>query len=181
VSKEIKKLTKQEKEKIENRLLAVFATALGSVMVLMYLMNWFQGSPGFIMASRVLIYVLLILSIALSVFLGIKAKKFKEKEQFDRAVKYKNWYYVTLTAAIASFIIYPTEIIARIFGWIRLGGIGNGINQFINNIHIPRLTNISSRIVVIMVLIGIYTISAFIYYGMLTRRAHRASLNKGRR
>jgi hypothetical protein len=181
VSKEIKKLTKQEKEKIENRLLAVFATALGSVMILMYLMNWFQGSAGFMMASRILVYALLILGIGLSVFFGIKAKKFKEKEQLERAVKYKNWYYVTLTAAIASFVIYPTEIIGKIFEWIQLNGIGLKVNQFINSLHIPRLTNISSRITVIMVLIGIYTIAAFVYYGLLTRKAHKASLNKGRR
>ena len=67
MKKEIKKLTKQQKEQIENRLLTVFAVALGSIMVLLYLMNWFRGSKGFQIAAEVAVYLFTVGFIVLAV------------------------------------------------------------------------------------------------------------------
>ena len=178
MKKEIKKLTKQEKEKIENRLLAVFATALGAEMLLLYFNNWFQGQVGFILAARILIYSLLVGGIVGSVLLGLKSKKLKKTGQDERSLKYRNWYFVTLAVAISAFIIYPTEIITRVFGWMRLVPVGSNIVSFINSARFTP-NPITSRVFLIMGLVGAYTIGAFIYYGIKTRKSYKASLNKG--
>ena len=173
MKKQATKLTKQEKERIENRLLAIFATALGAEMLCLYLINWFRGSVGFVNTARWLTYILLVLFIVLAVFLKIKSNKFKAQGQTPRAVKYNNWFLVSLAAAISALFIYPTELIARI------PGIGFSIVQVINKLNFIMGDPISFRILVIMILVGIYTIAAFIYYGILSSQAHKASLNKG--
>lgn len=175
MKKQITKLTKQQKEKIENRLLAIFATALGAEMLCMYLMNWFRGSAGFVTAARVLVYSFMILFIALAVFLKIKATKFKKEEQVERAQKYNNWFWVSVAGFICSFVIYPTELISKI------PAIGMPIVTFINKGNFFFGSPISFRLGLIMILVGIYTVVSFIYYGILTRKAHKASLNKGKK
>ena len=173
MKKQVTKLTKQQKEKIENRLLSVFATALGAEMICLYLINWFRGSSGFVNTARVLTYVLLVLFIALSVFLKLKANKFKEQEQTVRAEKYNNWFWVSVAAAICAFFIYPTEIIGLI------PGIGITVVMAINKLNFFLGSPISFRILVVMILVGIYTVAAFIYYGVISAQARKASLNKG--
>lgn len=175
MKKQITKLTKQQKEKIENRLLSVFATALGAEMICLYLMNWFRGSAGFVTAARVLVYSFMILFIALAVFLKLKSNKFQKEAQVERAGKYNNWFWVAVAGFIASFVIYPTEIIS----WIP--GIGMPIVTFINKGNFFFGSAISFRLGMIMILVGIYTVIAFIYYGIITRQAHKASLNKGKK
>ena len=92
MKKEITKLTKVEKEHIENKMLAVFAVALGAIMLLMYLINWFNGAAGFRTAAKVIVYVAIAAFIILAVFLKIKANKFKKEDQVLRAKKYNNWF-----------------------------------------------------------------------------------------
>ncbi len=174
MKKQITKLTKQQKEKIENRLLAVFASALGAEMICLYLINWFRGSSGFVTAARWLCYILLVLFIALSVFLKIKANKFASQDQLDRATKYNNWFGVSLAGAISAFFIYPTELISFI------PGIGMPIVQAINKVNYFLGNPICTRILAVMILVGIYTVAAFIYYGILSAKAQKASLNKGK-
>ena len=173
MKKQATKFTKQEKERIENRLLAIFATALGAEMLCLYLINWFRGSAGFVNTARWLTYILLVFFIVLAVFLKVKSSKFKGQGQTARAAKYHNWFLVSLAAAISAFFIYPTELIARI------PGIGFPIVQAINKLNFIMGDPISFRILVVMIFVGVYTVAAFIYYGILSSQAHKASLNKG--
>ena len=173
------KLTKQQKEKIENRLLAIFATALGAEMILMYVMNWIQGSAGFRNTAIWIVYTLIVGFITAGIFLKVKSKEFKKSGQDERAEKYSNWFYVCLAGFITAFLVYPTEIIANFFSLIRLGGVGNAIVTFINKFNFITGNPITARIVFIMVIIGVFTVAAFIYYGIQTRKAHKSSLNKG--
>ena len=173
MKKQATKLTKQEKERIENRLLAIFATALGAEMLCLYLINWFRGSAGFVTTARWLTYILMVGFIVLAVFLKLKSKKFVQQGQTARAQKYNNWFWVSVATAICAFFIYPTEIIGLI------PGIGMPIVLAINKLNFFLGSPISFRILVVMILVGIYTIAAFIHYGIISAQAHKASLNKG--
>ncbi len=173
MKKQTTKFTKQQKEKIENRLLAIFATALGAEMICLYLFNWFQGSVGFSTTARWLTYILLVGMIVLAVFLKIKSNKFAQEEQTERAAKYKNWFWVALAAAISALFIYPTELISLI------PGVGFSIATAINKANFFFGNPISFRISVVMILVAIYTAAAFIYYGIISNQAQKASLNKG--
>lgn len=175
MKKQINKLTKQQKESIENRLLAIFAAALGAEMLGLYLINWFRGSQGFVSAARWLTYSLLVLFIALAIFLKIKSKKFASQEQNARATKYNNWFWVCVAGAISAFFIYPTELISLI------PGIGLPIVQAINKVNFLFGNPIVLRIAFVMTLVAIYTIAAFIYYGVISSQAHKSSLNKGKK
>lgn len=176
MKKEIKKITREEREHIENRLLTVFAIALGSVMILMYLINWFNGSAGFRTAAKTIVYIAVIAFIALSVFFKIKSVKLLKEAQELRSKKYNNWFVFSVVAAIVSFLTYPDDIIKLIIRedafnifyvnfWGRWTWFGQGV--------------IGSRLIFFMILIGIYTLGVFVYYGIYLRRAHKASLNKG--
>lgn len=173
MKKQTTKFTKQDKERIENRLLSIFATALGAEMICLYLINWFRGSAGFMNTARWFTYILLIALIALAVFLKLKANKFKAQEQTARSQKYNNWFFVALAGAISAFFIYPTEILS----WIP--GVGMSIVQAINKLDFFFGNAVAFRISVVMILVGIYTVAAFIYYGIVSRNAQKASLNKG--
>lgn len=176
MKKEITKLTKVEKEHIENKMLAVFAVALGAIMLLMYLINWFNGAAGFRTAAKVIVYVAIASFIILAVFLKIKANKFKKEDQVLRAKKYNNWFIFSIVAAVVSFLTYPDDIIKFIIRedafnkfyasfWGRFTWFGQGV--------------IGSRLILFIILIAAYTIGVFIYYGVYLHKAHKASLNKG--
>lgn len=173
MKKQTTKFSKQQKEKIENRQLSIFATALGAEMICLYLFNWFRGSQGFVTTARWLTYILLVGFIALAVFLKVKANKFAKQEQTERAQKYNNWFFVSLAAAISAFFIYPTELISYI------PGIGMPIVQGINKLNFFFGDPISFRISVVMILVAIYTVVAFTYYSVISAQAKKASLNKG--
>ncbi len=175
MKKQITKLTKQQKEKIENRLLAVFASALGAEMLCLYLINWFRGSTGFVNVARYTTYLLLVVFIVLACVLKIKASSFEKQNQTDRCKKYNNWFWVCVAGAISAFVIYPTQIIGII------PGIGMPIVTAINKLNYFFGNPIAFRICVIMILVGLYTVGAFIYYGVILRKAHKASLNKGKK
>ena len=174
MKKQVTKFTKQDKERIENRLLAIFAAALGAEMICLYLFNWFRGATGFVTAARVTTYLLLALFIILIVVLKLKISKFEQTNQTDRAVKYGHWLWVCVAGAICSFLIYPTELIGMI------PGIGMTIVKTINGWDYIFGNPISFRITVVMVLVALYTLIAFIYYGILSSKARRASLHKGK-
>lgn len=176
MKKEITKLTKLEREKIENKMLTVFAVALGSVMILMYLINWFNGSVGFRTAAKTIVYVAIVSFIALSVFFKIKANKYKKEDSLEKAKKYNNWFIFSIVAAVVSFITYPDDIIKFIIRedawnwfninyWDRFRFFGQG--------------SLGTRLIVLMILIGLYTLGVFIYYGVYLHKAKKASLNKG--
>ena len=193
MNKEIKKLTKQEKEQIDNKLVVIFATALGSIMLLLYLMNWFRGTGGFVATARTLTYIILAGGIVLTVIFGIISKKALETNQEDRAEKYKNWKHVSLAAAISAFFIYPTQLIDYVFRFIAfcLSGIklaaaaqsvawaNSKIIEFINYRIAFFGHNIGTRIIIVMILIAITTITLFVYYGIYLNKCHKAAVNKG--
>lgn len=176
MKKEIKKLTKVERERIENKMLTVFAVALGAIMILMYLINWFNGAAGFRTAAKTIVYVAIVVFVGLAVFLKLKSKKFAKEGQELRAVKYNNWFKFSIVAAVVSFLTYPDDIIKFIIRedafnvfyasfWGRFTWFGQGV--------------IGSRLIIFMILIALYTIGVFIYYGVYLHKAHKASLNKG--
>ena len=82
MKKEFTKLTKQQKEKIENKMLTNFTVALGSIMVLLYLMNWFQGSKGFQIAAEVATYIFVVGFIGLAVLFKLKSNKYKKENVY---------------------------------------------------------------------------------------------------
>jgi 4-hydroxybenzoate polyprenyltransferase len=180
MKKQTQKLTRQEKEKIENRLLAIFATALGGEMVLMYVMNWIQGSAGFRNTAIWIIYTLIIGFIGTGIYLKLKSKDFSKKEQKERAEKYNNWFMVCIAGFICAFFVYPTEIISGFFRLIWLGQAGISIVTVINKFNFLTGNPITTRIILLMIIIGVFTVGAFIYYGIQTKMAHKASLNKGK-
>jgi hypothetical protein len=179
MKKQPQKLTRQEKEKTENRLLAIFATALGSEMVLMYVMNWIQGSAGFRNTAIWIVYTLIVGFLGAGIYLKIKSKAFAKTNQNERAEKYRNWYLVCLAGFISAFFVYPTEIIAGFFKIIWLGQVGINIVTVINKFNFLTGNPITTRIILLMTLIGVFTASAFVYSAIKTRQAHKASLNKG--
>lgn len=176
MKKEITKLTKTEKEHIENKLLAIFAVALGSIMVFMYLINWFNGAQGFRTAAKVIVYTAVVAFIVLAVFLKIKANRFKKEDQIARAKKYNNWFIFSVVAAVVSFLTYPNDIIKLI---IRDEAYGKFYASFWGRFTWFNQGEIGSRLILFMILIALYTIGVFVYYGIYLHKAHKASLNKG--
>lgn len=173
MKKQTTKFTKQDKEKIENRLLAIFATALGAEMICLYLINWFRGSAGFMNAARWLCYILMIGLALLAIFLKVKANKFEQQDQLARSKKYTNWFFVCLAGAISALFVWPTQI----FGLF--GSAGYAINSAIDKFNFFLGNSVCTRILVVMILVGVYTVAAFIYYSILSSQAHKASLHKG--
>ena len=176
MKKEIKKLTKVEKEKIENKLLTVFAVALGAVMILMYLTNWLNGSAGFRVAAQTIIYGGLIAFIVMAVLFKIKSNKLAKEDQTERAKKYNNWFIFSIVAAVVSLLAYPDSLLKLVMG-------EDAFNSFYVNFW-GRFTwfgqsVVGSRLTFFMALIAIYVIVVFVYYGIYLHKAHKSSLNKG--
>lgn len=175
---EIKKLTKKEREHIENKMLTVFAVALGAVMVLMYLLNWLNGSMGFRNAAKTIIYIGIVAFIALAVFCKIKASKFKKENVADKANKYNNWFIFSIVAAVVSFLTFPNDIIRFIIGenaWNNFYLYWDKFRFFGQN------SSTGTMIITLMILIGIYTLCVFIYYGIYLHRCRKSTLNKGKK
>jgi len=172
MKKEITKLTKSEKAKIENRLLSVFAVALGGIMLLTYVYNYLNGAKGFRTTAEIMVYVFTVAFIALAVFLKIKASKLKKENQTEKAAKYNNWFWTSVAGAIISFVTYPDNLFKAIlpedaYNWF----IVNYWNRFIwfgND-------GTDTRIIILMALIALYVIAVFIYYGIYFHKAHKAS------
>ena len=176
MKKQITKLTKNEKTKIENRLLSVFAVALGGIMLLTYVYNYLNGSKGFRTAAEIMVYVATVAFIALAVFLKVRENKAKKENQLEKANKYKNWFWTSIAAAIVSFITYPDSLIRAILPQ-------DAYNHFIVNDWSRFIwfgnDGTDTRIIILMALIALYVIAVFIYYGVYLAKAHKASLNKG--
>ncbi len=159
---------KTQKEKIENRLLTVFATALGAEMILLYLFNWFQTGSNLLLAAKWGTYILMLLFIALGIFTAVKGSSLKKAEETARSKKYMNWFWVCLAGLLSALFIWPVEILANVLK------VNPSALIAFNNFH-PFLANsgVQFRIAMVMILVGIYTVAAFIYYGVQS-----ASINK---
>lgn len=159
---------KDQKAKIENRLLTVFATALGAEMIALYLFNWFQTGSNLLAAAKWATYILMLVFLALGIFTIVKGSALKKAEETVRSKKYMNWFYVCLAGLLCCLYIWPVEILANVFG------VNPSALIAFNNFH-PFLTNsgVQFRIAIVMILIAIYIVAAFIYYGIKS-----AELNK---
>ncbi len=173
MKKEITKLTKVQKEKIENKMLTTFTVALGSIMVLLYLMNWFQGSKGFQIAAEVATYIFVVAFIALAVVFKLKANKYKKENVMDKAKKFTNWFIFTVVGAVVSFLVYPS----RILGLIKLSVVDDKV---INGLRLFGLAPLATRLLIFIILIAIYTLAVMIYWSVYLHKAHKSSLNKGK-
>ncbi len=173
MKKEIKKLTKQEKEQIENKMLTNFTVALGSIMVLLYLMNWFQGSKGFQIAAEVAVYLFVAIFIALAVIFKLKANKNKKENVMDKAKKFNNWFIFSVVGAVVAFLTYPS----RILDLIKLSVVDDKV---INGLRLFGLAPLPTRLLLFIIIIAIYTIAVMIYWSIYLHKAHKASLNKGK-
>ena len=169
MKKEITKLTKQEKEKIENKMLTTFAIALGAIMVILYLWNWFHGTKGFQIAAEVTVYLFVAVFIALAVLFKVKASKYAKENVSDKAKKFNNWFIFSIVGAVVSFLVYPYTILR-----------GEALKAIINKLNFLNLGATPSRMVIIIALIAIYTVAVFIYWGVYLHKAHKSSLNKGK-
>lgn len=173
MKKEITKLTKVEKEHIENKLLTTFAIALGAIMVLLYLMNWFQGSKGFQIAAEVVVYLFTVGFIGLAVFCKMKSNKLKKEGIEAKAKKFNNWFIFSIVGAVVSFLTYPS----RILQLVKLGFIDDKV---VNGLRLFGLYPLATRLLIFIILIALYTIVMFVYWGVYMHRAHKSSLNKGK-
>lgn len=173
MKKEITKLTKTQKEQIENKLLTTFAIALGAIMVLLYLMNWFQGSKGFQLTAEVAVYLFTAGFIALAVICKRKAGKCKKEGLEDKQKKFNHWFIFAIVGAVVSFLTYPS----RILKLVKLSFIDDKI---INGLRLFGLYPLATRLMIFIILIALYTLVTFIYWGIYMHRAHKASLNKGK-
>lgn len=159
-------IIKEQKEKIENRLLTIFATALGAEMLLMYLFNWFNplGLLGTVSSSSIasfVTYVLMGVFFLLGIYTVVRASLLKKAEETLRSKKYMNWFYVCLAGFLSCLYIWPTEILTRIF---RVDPMN--LNGF-NNFH-PFFADsgVQFRVGLVMALVAVYTVVAFIVYGI---------------
>ena len=172
----ITKLTKKEKEQIENRLLSVFAVALGGIMLLTYVYNYLNGAKGFRTAATVMVYVATVAFIVLAVCLKLKENKAKKEDQLEKAAKYKNWFWTSVAGAIISFVTYPDKIFKAI---LPIDAYNSFIVNYWNRFIWFGNDGTDTRIIILMALIAIYVICVFIFYGIYVAKAHKASLNKG--
>ena len=157
---------KMQKEKIENRLLTVFATALGAEMLLLYLFNWFNpnGLLGEIRsrdAAIVICHTFMIVFLLLGIFTVVKGSKLKKAEETLRSKKYMNWFYVCVAGLVSCLYIWPLSILTNVLKLDPMNLVS------FNNFH-PFFANSGEqfRVALVMTLIAIYTVAAFIYYGV---------------
>lgn len=152
---------KIQKEKIESRLLTVFATALGAEMLLLYLFNWFQNYSNLFNVARWGTYILMAVFFGLGIYTVIRSSQLKKAEETARSKKYMNWFYVCLAGFVSCVYIWPTEILSNVFGVdpMKLAGFNNFHPFFANS-------GVQFRVGLVMTLVGIYTVAAFIYYGV---------------
>ena len=152
---------KLQKEKIENRLLTIFATALGAEMLLMYLFNWFQINSNMLNIAVGAAHILMIVFLALTVFTAVKGTLLKKADEKERSNKYFNWFWVCLASFLGTFLVYPSQILTKIFGIdpVKL--------EAFHNFH-PFFSNSGEqfRAALLMCGVGIYTVAAFIIYGV---------------
>ncbi len=159
-------IIKEQKEKIENRLLTIFATALGAEMLLMYLFNWFNplGLLGTVSSASIAsfaCYALMTLFFLLGIYTVVRASLLKKAEETLRSKKYMNWFYVCLAGFLSCLFIWPTEILTKIFrvNPMSLNGFNNFHPFFADN-------GVQFRAGLVMALVAIYTVVAFIVYGI---------------
>ena len=177
MKKQITKLTKAQKAKIENRLLSVFATALGGIMLLTYIYNYLNGSKGYKQTAEIIVYVAIAAFLFLAVFLKIKATKATKENQLEKAAKCNNWFWTSIAGLVISLLTYPDKIFEAVLSpdayfSFMVNHWNNFPRWFGNDVT-------DTRIILLMALIALYTICTFIFYGIYTVRAHKSSLNKG--
>ena len=152
---------KLQKEKIENKMLGVFAIALAAIMLLMYLYNWFQDYSNMFETARLAVKILLVVFLALMGYTAVKAILLKNKQENERSKKHWNWFFVCLAGFLGTFYVYPHDILINLFKIDPLN-----LTDF-NNFH-PLLADngIQFRAALLMCGAGLYTIITFIYYGI---------------
>ena len=152
---------KLQKEKIENRLLTIFATALGAEMILMYLYNWFQIYSNMQEIAVTAAHSLVVIFLGLSIFTAVKAVLLNKKNESERSKKYWNWFYVCLAGFLGSLFVYPSQIFTHVFKI-------DPANMYKFYEYHPIFGNTGEqfRAAVLMCGVGIYTVAAFIIYGV---------------
>ena len=157
---------KMQKEKIENRLLTVFATALGAEMLLLYLFNWFQpnsvlGAISATDAAITICHVMMVVFLLLGIFTVVKGSMLQKAEETQRSKKYMNWFYVCLAGLLSCLYIWPLSILTSVFKMdpMHLAPYNNFHPFFANS-------GVQFRVALVMTLIAIYTVAAFVIYGV---------------
>ncbi len=152
---------KMQKEKIENKLLTIFATALGAEMLLMYLFNWFQTGSNLLEVAKIASYILMVLFFLLCIYTAVRASLLKKSEELVRSKKYWNWFFVCLAGLLSCIYIWPVEILTKVFKMdpMNLAPFNNFHPFFANN-------GVQFRAALLMCGVAIYTVVAFIVYGI---------------
>ncbi len=145
------KLTKEAREKIDNKVVLVTAIALTSAMALLFLYNWFVSI--YAAQTHVLIVILQWLGVAgVAAFLALYFIKKDRKFLF-------------LLPYFAAGAVFMREILigtlTRFFA---------GILSKIPFLHITASADTKQRFALIYVCLAIYLIASYIYYGVKIKK-----------
>lgn len=156
---------KNELERISNKTVLIFTVALVCEIVLLFLYTAFKGVGTHIPKLQSFVTVMSIIGLLL--FVGLLLASAIVKKNSSKAVlakKLKDWSIVSIVLCVASFFIYPVDIVTGIFTGIGLANKGGVIAM--------KLTKFMGPTAILAIIIGIiiYVIGMFIYYHIKSKK-----------
>ncbi len=134
-----KQQAKKEKkalvEKLSNKLLVIFSTALVAEIALLFLYTAFKSTGTILYMNRFMtITYLVLLGVFVALFVTATMLKKKGLKSDGLIAKMKNWSFVALAASIVTFLILPDPTVNFLFRLIGQGDAAKWLLGFTNGI-----------------------------------------------
>ncbi len=145
------KLSKEAREKIDNKIVLATAIALVSAMMMLFLYNWFVS----IYASQTRIFILILQWLGVAGVAAFLALYFIKKD--------KKYLFVLPYCAVGA--LFMREILHG-----TITGLITGILAKIPFLHIGGYATTSARFNLIYICLAVYLIASYIYYGIKLKK-----------
>ncbi len=150
---------KNELERISNKTLLIFTMALISEIVLLFLYSAFQGVGSYIAKLQGFVTFMSVLGFAAFIGLLVSGLIIKNKRGESLLTKRLiDWSIFSLAVSVASFIIYPIDIVTGLFSVIGLANKGGVIAMKLSSVMG------SKAVLAVIIAVAVYVVAMFIYY-----------------
>ncbi len=168
-----KQQAKKEKkalvEKLSNKLLVIFSTALVAEIILLFLYTAFKSTSTILYMNRFMtVTYLVLLGLFVALFVTATVLKKKGLKTDSYIAKMKSWSFVVLAASIVSFLILPNPTINFLF---HLVGQGDAAQWFFSIFN--KFTG-SKGVLGWMILLALYVIVMFVVTNVKIRKIKKS-------
>lgn len=156
---------KNELERISNKTVLIFTVSLVCEIVLLFLYTAFKGVGSHIPKLQSFVTVMSVIGFICFAALILSSCTLKKKQGNAIIVKkLKDWSIVSIVVSIASFFIYPVDIVTGLFTAIGFANKGGVIAM--------KLTKFMGPVAILAIIVGIviYVIGMFIYYNIKSNK-----------